>query len=218
MQYYQYEWDNESFKIDEHTWLKYVGAYKNLISKEGEKPEGEPVTPLLGKTKLSGTQVIDANHILNLIDGKVKRDNGVQTVDRETLRLIYEEIQELSNMGEDEQAKLLREFVETELVPGNLASNLSFDESFNNWKQDKMKEEIKNFSKIWGIDKSILSKSLEYFSISKKEDIPYIDELQKNIDFESATNSETNNQLEHTMVLLNKALPKWLIDVKVKYR
>ena len=33
MQYYEYKWDNERFKIDEHTWLKYVGAFKNLTYK-----------------------------------------------------------------------------------------------------------------------------------------------------------------------------------------
>src|SRR5699024_1649842 len=100
-------------------WLKYVGAYRNLTFKKGEPPGKEPVIPLVGKTKLSGTQVIDAKHILSLIGSKVKTKKGVQTVDSETLRIIYEEIQELSDMGEDQQAKLLKEFVETELVPGN---------------------------------------------------------------------------------------------------
>ncbi|NLB43448.1 MAG: DEAD/DEAH box helicase family protein, partial [Clostridiales bacterium] len=78
MQYYEYMWDDEPFNIDEHTWLKYVGAYRNLTFKEGEPPEDEPVIPLVGKTKLSGTQVIDANHILGLIGSKVKTDKGVQ--------------------------------------------------------------------------------------------------------------------------------------------
>jgi len=64
-------------------------------------------------TKLAGTQVIDANHILSLIGSKVTSPNGVQTVDGETLRIIYEQIQELSNMGEYEQAQLLKEFVDT---------------------------------------------------------------------------------------------------------
>ena len=30
-QYYEFRWDEKSFGIDEHTWLKYMGAYKNLI-------------------------------------------------------------------------------------------------------------------------------------------------------------------------------------------
>ncbi len=29
-QYYEFKWDDKTFGLDEHTWLKYVGAYKNL--------------------------------------------------------------------------------------------------------------------------------------------------------------------------------------------
>ncbi|SQB35498.1 type I restriction endonuclease subunit R [Clostridium cochlearium] len=217
MQYYEYKWNDESFGIDEHTWLKYVGAYKNLIFKEGEPPEDEPVIPLIGKTKLSVTQVIDANHILSLIGSKVKNDKGIQTVDTETLRIIYEEIQGLSDMGEDEEAKLLREFVETELIPGNLSSDLSFDESFDNWKKRKVEKEVKSFAKAWGIDELLLFKSLNHFSMAQRDVIPYIEELQKSVNFSIATNQEAGNQLEHTMTLINKALPDWLVEIKQKY-
>lgn len=89
-QYYEYKWDDDTFGIEEHTWLKYVGAYKNLTRKEGP---GDPVPsiikPLVGKTKLAGTQVIDAAHILGLIGLKVSIVGGIQTVDGETLRIIY---------------------------------------------------------------------------------------------------------------------------------
>nr|WP_123810997.1 hypothetical protein [Hydrogenoanaerobacterium saccharovorans] len=74
--------------------------------------------------------MIDAAHILSLIGSKVGSVHGIQTVDDETLRIIHEQIQELSNMGEDGQAALLKEFVDTELVPGNLLSSINFDESF----------------------------------------------------------------------------------------
>ncbi|OLS01952.1 type I restriction endonuclease subunit R [Tissierella creatinophila] len=217
MQYYEYKWDNEGFGIDEHGWLKYVGAYKNLIFKIVDPPEDEPIIPLIGGIKLSGTQVIDANHILSLIGSRVKTDKGVQTVDSETLRLIYEEIQELSDMGEDEQAKLLKEFVEVELLPGNLSSNLSFDESFDKWKQERVEREIKGFAQYWGIDESLLSKSVDNFSIVRDEGVPYIDELSESVDFNIATNQEAGNELEHRMNLLNKALPEWIIEIKKKY-
>ncbi|MFW6030807.1 MAG: type I restriction endonuclease subunit R, EcoR124 family, partial [Halanaerobiales bacterium] len=218
MQYYEYKWNDESFGIDEHTWLKYVGAYKNLMLKKGEPPEDEIAIPLVGKTRLSGTQVIDANHILSLIGSKIKTNKGVQTVDNETLRLIYEEIQELSDLGENEQAKLLREFVETELVPGNLSSDLNFDESFDKWKKGKVEKEVKIFAKAWGIDEVLLFKSLNHFSMAKKEVIPYIDELQKSVDFNLAINQEADGQLEHTITLINKVLPKWLVEIKQKYK
>ena len=217
MQYYEFEWDDDSFGIDEHGWLKYVGAYRNLTFKEGQPPEDEFVIPLVGKTKLSGTQVIDANHILSLIGSKVKKDKGVQTVDRETLRIIYEEIQELSDMGEDEQAKLLKEFVETELVPGNLSSDSSFDKLFDNWKQGKVKKEIKRFAQDWGVDESYLSKSVKHFSIVREDVIPYITELSESVDFNSAQKQDASNQLEHNMILFTETLPKWLVEVKKKY-
>ena len=217
MQYYEYKWDDGSFGIGEHKWLKYVGAYKNLIFTIVDPPEDEPVIPLIGKTKLSGTQVIDANHILSLIGSRVKTDRGVQTVDRETLRLIYEEIQELSDMGEDEQARLLKEFVETELVPGNLSTHLNFDELFDNWKQEKVEKEVERFAQDWGIDESVLSKSVDNFSIVQEDSIPYIAELSESVDFNKATKQEAGNQLEHMMNLLNKALPEWLVEVKKKY-
>ena len=217
MQYYEFKWDDDSFTIDEHTWLKYVGAYRNLTFKEGELPEDELVIPLIGKTKLSGTQVIDAKHILSLIGSKIKTDKGIQTVDSETLRIIYEEIQELSDMGENEQAKLLKEFVETELVPGNLSSGLSFDESYDNWKQERIKREVQSFAKSWGIDESLLLKSLNHFSMAKKDVIPYIDELQRSVDYSIATNQEAGNQLKHMIILINKALPDCFIEIKQRY-
>ena len=218
MQYYEYEWNDGSFGIDEHTWLRYVGAYKNITFTIVEPPEDEPIIPLVGKTKISGTQVIDANHILSLIGSKVKKDKGVQTVDRETLRIIYEEIQELSDMGEYEQAKLLREFVETELVPGNLSSDLSFDELFDNWKQEKVIKEVHDFAEDWGIDETLLYKSVNSFSVVREDEIPYIADLSKSVDFNKANKQEATNQLEHTMTLINKALPEWLVEIKQKYK
>ncbi|QHI73070.1 type I restriction endonuclease subunit R, EcoR124 family [Aminipila terrae] len=136
MQYYEFHWDDSTFGITEHIWMQYIGAYKNLTHKPGTStPSQVIVRPLVGKTKLAGTQVIDAAHILSLIGSKVGNVDGIQTVDDETLRIIHEQIQELSNMGEDEQALLLKEFVNTELVPGNLSSNLNFDEAFEAWKK-----------------------------------------------------------------------------------
>lgn len=97
-QYYEFEWNDDAFGITEHEWLQYVGAYKNL-QVDGPEPPILEVRPLAGKTKLSGSQVIDAAHILNLIVERVETKNGVQTVDEETLRIISEQIQELSNLG-----------------------------------------------------------------------------------------------------------------------
>lgn len=156
-QYYEYKWNDGSFGIDEHTWLQYVGAYKNLTWQPGTPPSPPtPVNTLVGKTKLAGTQVIDANHILSLIGSKVTSPYGVQTVDKETLRIIYEQIQELSNMGEHEQAQLLKEFVDNELVPGKISSRFNFDEAYEHWKVSKLQDAVNDFAVEWGLDSTTL--------------------------------------------------------------
>lgn len=219
MQYYEYSWDNERFKLDEHSWFKYVGAYKNLNTKEeGSEEYEEPIIPLVGRAKLSGTQVIDADYILGLIGSKIKSKEGVQIVDRETLRIIYEEIQELSNMGEDDQAKLLKEFVEMELVPGHISSDVDFDQAFNNWKESRIRNEVDIFADEWGIDKDVLFESYKQFSPAKNQPIPYIDDLSKTISYAKASNKEAGNQLRHTILLMNKILPNWLKDMKSRYK
>ncbi|MGG1615620.1 type I restriction endonuclease subunit R, EcoR124 family [Paenibacillus sp. NRS-1781] len=215
-QYYEFKWNDVAFGIDEHTWLQYVGAYKNLTWKPGTTPPPASVNPLVGKTKLAGTQVIDANHILRLIGSKVTSPNGVQTVDRETLRIIYEQIQELSNMGEYEQAQLLKEFVDTELVPGNLSSGLSFDEAFEVWKVSKLQNVVNAFSLEWGLDSVLLCKSVNSYSILQPVVVPYINELISSVDFSKATNQTAGNLLRHNMTLTTK-LPAWIAEIKQKY-
>lgn len=216
-QYYEYKWDDDVFGIEEHTWLKYVGAYKNLIRNDGPVDSiPSIIKPLVGKTKLAGTQVIDAAHILGLIGSKVSNVGGIQTVDGETLRIIYEQIQELSDMGEDNKAHLLKEFVDTELVPGKLPSNLNFDEAFDIWKQDKLKANINELADEWGIDREWLFKSVNAFSIRQAGAIPYIDELTKSVDYDKATDKSAGNKLKHMMNLTRK-LPEFIAEAKEKY-
>ena len=39
-------------------------------------------------------------------------------------------------MGDFVQAQLVKEFVDEELVPGHLPSNINFDEAFTEWKNE----------------------------------------------------------------------------------
>lgn len=215
-QYYEFIWDDEKFSITEHRWLQYVGAYKNLFPVDiiGEP---EVVKPLVGKTKLQGTQVIDAAHILKLITEKVDDSGDVQVVDTETLRLINEEIQELSDMGENEQAKLLKEFVDTELLPGNISANIKFDESFEKWKQAKLFSVIDKFAANWGIDYLLLRKSYESFTIKKPDAIPYIEEITTKLSFEDAKDKSAGSRLIH-VIKLSKILPKWMRELSEQFR
>lgn len=216
MQYYEFYWDDCAFGIDEHTWLQYIGAYKNLTYNPRTPSSPKIARPLVGKTKLAGTQVIDAAHILSLIGSKVRRLEGIQTVDDETLRIIYEQIQELSNMGENEQAVLLGEFVDTELVNGNLPSDINFDVSFEKWKKARQKTIVNTFAQEWGVDAELLNKSVSSYSDSHPDAIPYIEELIKSVNFNKATNQSAGNRLRHIMTL-TKELPTWIAETKQKY-
>lgn len=213
-QYHEYQWSDDDFGMTEHTWLKYIGAYKNLFSKDTPIPD-QPITRvLLGRTKLSNTQVIDADHILKLIGNKVITTGKVQTVDAELLRLIYEQIQELSNNGEAEIANLIREFVEKELIPGHIPSEIDFDEAFKNWKKEKLKLEVKEFSEFWGIQNlEIMIKSVYSYSETQSGVIPYIDEINQSVDFESALNKENENRLNHIIKLMEE-LPIWIRSIQ----
>lgn len=217
MQYYEYKWDNKSFGIDEHTWMRYVGAYKNLTYKESEKTNDLPIIPLSGKTKITLSQVIDDKHILSLIGSRTKSEKGYKIVDDETLRLIYEEIQELSDMGQAKQAKLLKKFVEAELVTGHIRAEVDFDQAFNDWKVVVLEREVEKFAKTWGIDSKILARSLKQFDPVIKGPLPYIEEIQASIDFDKAENQEAGGQLPHMIALVNEVLPAWFIEVKGKY-
>jgi len=216
-QYYEYKWVDESFGMDEHTWLKYVGSYNNLVEqKGGETPDPVVIRSLIGRTKLSGTQVIDANHILGLIGSKVSNVNGIQSVDDETLRIIHEQIQELSDMGNDTKAKMLKEFVDTELVPGNLKYGMNFDDAFADWKTNRLKKEVEQVSLKWGIDSDLLLRSVSSFTISEPKTIPYIDEIIKSVDFEKAVDQSSGNKLKHIMTMTTE-LPESIKVIKLKY-
>lgn len=217
-QYYEFEWDDERFGITEHEWMRYVGAYRNLT--RDDRDEGDDETPVLplGRAKLAGTQKIDANYILQLIGEKATTNKeGKQTVDAETLRLIYHHIEELSNLGDYEQAELLKQFVAEQLEPGKVSSNVHFDDAFEQWKLGKMKTEIYQVSREWGLDEVIFEKAVEAYSTRNTSDIPYIDELTSTVDFASIENPKASNLLEHNMELM-KVLPEIVPKLKRKYK
>ncbi|NLJ76754.1 MAG: hypothetical protein GX325_05805 [Peptococcaceae bacterium] len=58
---------------------------------------------------------------------------------------------------------------------------------------------------------------MDQYSIVKEDTIPYIDEIQLNIDYEKAENKEAGSQLPHMMKVVNKVLPNWLVEMKKQY-
>jgi len=216
-QYYEYAWNDAAFGMDERTWLQYIGAFRNLTFEEGDVLPAPTAPALAGKTKLAGTQIIDANHILNLIGAKATSTNGRQTVDAETLRIIHQEIEELSNFGEHEQAKLLKEFVVEELQTGNISSDIHFDQAFENWKNDKKRMLIYEVADEWGINGKVLEKSIDAYSIASPEDIPFIVDLIGSLDFSAATKKQGATQLMHNFAL-TPHLKKIVPQIKTRFK
>lgn len=216
-QYYEFIWDDDKFGITYDKWKRYEGAYKNLSKGKGSGSELELIIrPLPGRSKLVDVQEINASYIINLIGSKIKSTAGVFTIDSETLRIIHEQIQELSDLGDDEQAQLLKQFVDFELVPGHLKSTMSFDEAFEYWKSNRLKNAINAFAKEWGIDAEILDRSVTAFSYAQPETVPYVDEIIGSINYGIATNKTYSNVFEHNVKLIEK-LPMWIAENKDKY-
>ena len=119
-------------------------------------------------------------------------------------------------MGEDNKSHLLKQFVDTELVPGNLSYNINFDEAFEMWKKDKIKAEVNEFSDKWGINSSwlydVVTKSLE-----SQDDVSYMGDINANVDFNAALDKSAGGRLRHLMNLKND-LPKFMREIKTKYR
>lgn len=74
--------------------------------------------------------------------------------------------------GQAEQAKLLKKFVEKELFTGHLKADSDFDQAFGNWKRQRLHMEADRFAKSWGLNRDVLLKSLDQYSIVKENTIP----------------------------------------------
>ena len=213
-QYYEYKWDDEIFGMDEHTWMKYTGAYKNLTHEEVIDPPPVIIRPLPGKTKLVGTQEINAAYILGLIGEKSNVSGNTRTVDDESLRLILEQIQELSNLGEAEHAKLLEDFVE-DIKQGKIAATGTVDEAYLIWRNERLRTEIDIFSSEWGISGDLIYSSVLSYSSLEPDTIPRLDEIIDTVDISKATRNVTA-PLMHNIELMD-TLPKWMTEIRRKY-
>ena len=212
-QYYKYEWDDESFGLSEHKWLLYIGAYKNIVATTDVEEEEEILNPLIGGTKLSGHQTVDASHILELIGEGRRDDHGVSYVDEETLRLIYEEIQNMSDMGEANKAAQYKDFVDTQLTKGKVPSNVSFDDAFEEWREGLLNHYLEEYSLNWGIDYDTLKKSYNHFNIMEPETIPYLNDITESTDFASALVKKGTGILSHN-IALTKDIKRWMLEKK----
>lgn len=215
-QYYEFSWEDESFGMTQHTWLQYIGAYKNLFPKEPE-PTGIIIDNIVGKTKIQGTQVIDAQSIFTLIDKQTSSKDGVLVINDNNLILILEQIQELSNLGENELAESLKTFISEELVPGHLSADTDVDTAFNAWQAQRQMNLLEEFASEWGLDSQLLAKSLKAYDLKKPDEVPFREDIVKTLDATKATNQFSGSKLKLNMEL-NKVLPSWMQEVKMKFR
>lgn len=213
MQYYQYQWDDAAFGLSEHQWMHYSGAYTNLKSSDDDETPIEVVQlRQLGDVELAGFQKIDASYILTLIGSKTEVVEGVQYIDDESLRIIHEQIQEFSNLGEYELATLLSKFVDEEVVTGRIVENIKFDDAFEEWKQKQRFNVIKDFAISNGIDEFLLSEIYAEYDISNPTYIPYIEELVVKMSEELSPIEILKKRMS-----LNDDLKEWLRETKEKF-
>lgn len=197
--------------MTEDEWLYYIGAYKNLRDNDGGKDGDPDIIDLPGVVTTVSIAVVDATYIIKLIGERAKSVDGVSTLDRESLRLLLEKIQELKNHGEIEQAQLLDAFVKA-IVAGEIPANNDADAAFFSWKQEQLSKHIHAFAEKWDADEKILTDTLESYDLTHKENIPRIDELigslkcAPDVDF-----------LDYSDEFVT-ALPKWLKDTIKLYK
>lgn len=76
---------------------------------------------------------------------------------------------------------------------------------------------VEEFASEWGLDSLLLAKSLESYDLKKPEDIPFREDIVKTLDATKATNQFARSKLKLNMEL-NKVLPSWMQEVKMKHK
>lgn len=218
-QYYEYSWDDKAFGMTEDTLLLYLGAYKNLFPKEKgpSGPTGPTSDNIVGRLKLQGTQVIDAQSIFTLIDKKTSSKNGVLVINDNNWNLLFEEIRALSEAGENELAESLQAFLDEELKSGHLSADTDVYAAFNAWQENRQRKLVEEFATEWGLDSLLLIKSLKAYDLRKPDEIPFREDIVKTLDATKATSEFSGSKLKLNMEL-NKVLPSWMQEVKLKFK
>lgn len=218
-QYYEYKWDDETFKISEHDWLRYIGAYQNLFSRDD--PGKDEIRELMSRTKLVGSDQITASYILNLMKGvkqtSARNDDTGNSQRDQIIQKTKNSIQDFSDRGEDREAQLLQRFLNEQVLTNSLDPDKDITDSYNDWKRNQKHEELALIAHRWGIKEDILQESADHYDCRTPNYIPYSDDINKNTSFENAEDKRYGNVLKHKLEV-SKRLPKWLFDVSQKYK
>ena len=79
------------------------------------------------------------------------------------------------------------------------------------WQENRQMNLVKEFATEWGLDNQLLTKLL------KPEEIPFRKDLVKTLETTKATSELSGSKLKLNMEL-NKVLPNWMQEVKMKYK
>ena len=208
-QYYEFVWDDESFGLTMDMWLNYVGAYKNLLPTV-EPPSPEEILALPGRLKIVDTAKVTAAYIIELVGKKATAVNGIRVLDDESMRILLEKIQQLSNRGEKQQADLLKLFL-ADIQAGKVAAVSDIDSAYTAWKNDRYEEDLARYALKWGVEVSLLKTSLAAYDSANPDNIPLIGEMQTNLHYEGE-----EDYFDHC-VAFTESMPEFVREMHSKY-
>ncbi|TYC50297.1 hypothetical protein ESZ50_02810 [Weissella muntiaci] len=224
-QYYEFSWEgigDKRLPFSEETWLKYVGAYRNLSdpTELGEADDPEE----LGDVKLVDTQVVTFDEIIRLI-GKVAGGTGSQMDDnQENLRLINEAIMKLRSYGDKDNADLLQRFMNEIVDHDLLEAKLTIEENYRAFVAEVALGQLEVYAIKWGVQLSDLERVYRNYEIGS-DHIDYIGDLKANSQMEE---SEWDNLPDNDgkpaflkkiqfKTVLQDDVTKWLYQTKTVY-
>lgn len=213
-QYYEYAWKDEPFGMDYDTWLRYVGAYKNLTGREEEPPD-VVIQPIPGRVKVVGGTKVDAAYIIELVGEKSKVVDGVRVIDEESFRIILEQIQKFSDLGQKKAADVLDAFLK-DLQTGKVPAGENADAAFAGWKAARYEKELSDFSAEWGLKANVLDRAVKAYDGSTPETVPFLDEIKESLDYDRAKIQHGPKRRQHWYAL-GERLPVWVKETRESY-
>ena len=76
---------------------------------------------------------------------------------------------------------------------------------------------VEEFASEWGLDSQLFAKSLKAYDLKKPDEVPFREDIVKTLDATKATNEFSGSKLKLNMEL-NKLLPSWMQETKMKYK
>src|SRR5690625_7820634 len=64
-----------------------------------------------------------------------------------------------------------------EIEPGNVSIETAFDDAYEDWKLKKLREEIHEVSKEWGMDERIFERSVIEYTVSETKEVPFMEDI-----------------------------------------